>query len=310
MIVTVTMNPALDKTAGLPKLVPGALNRIASVRLDPGGKGVNVSRVVRELGGKSVCTGFVGGDTGRTLVRLLGERGLRAEFLPADGVTRTNLKIVEPDGALTELNEPGFPVTQEALDALLARIRRLAGKTGIVVLSGSLPGGADPGIYRDFTRELKAAGCRVLVDADGEAFRLALEAAPALVKPNRFELLQAFGLPQDTPDGRLPELCGKLIEKGVGLVILSLGADGAMFFTQGEALRAAGLRVPVRSTVGAGDSMVGAAAFAMERGLPLRELARLAMAASAGAVTTEGTNPPSLETVRELEQNVILTPLA
>lgn len=310
MIVTVTMNPALDKTAELPKLVPGALNRIASVRLDPGGKGVNVSRVIRELGGESVCTGFAGGDAGKTLVRLLTQSGLRSDFLPVDGVTRTNLKVVEPDGTLTELNEPGLAVTGDALDALLARVRRLAGKNGIAVLSGSLPKNADPGVYRDFARALAEAGCRVLLDADGEAFRLALEAAPALVKPNRFELLQAFGLPQTTPDGRLPELCGKLVERGVGFVILSLGADGAMFFTKDESLRAAGLRVPVRSTVGAGDSMVGAAAFALERGLPLRDLARLAMAASAGAVTTEGTNPPSLELVRELEEKIVLIPLA
>ncbi len=297
MIVTVTMNPALDKTANLTQLVPHALNRLQAVRTDVGGKGVNVSKMIAALGGHSVCTGFVGGDTGREVCRRLDACGIAHAFLTVEGDTRTNLKIVEGDGALTELNEPGITVTPPELAALQTKVRQLAGTTGIVVLSGSLPRGAQADTYRDFAHALRRVGCRVIVDADGAALREALTVPPHAIKPNLLELLQLFGLPQDTPEERLPALCGELLARGVSLVMLSMGARGALFVTHDAAWRAPACKVKVCSTVGAGDSMVGAAAFALERGYNLEQTARLAMACATGAVMTEGTNPPSTETV-------------
>jgi 1-phosphofructokinase len=150
----------------------------------------------------------------------------------------------------------------------------------------------------------------VVVDADGEAFRQALEAPPQVIKPNRFELLQYYGLPKDAPDEKLPALCRPLLDKGVEWVALSMGSDGAMFFTPRKAARALALDLPVRSTVGAGDSMVGALAYALEAGLGFEDTIRLAMAASGGAATTEGTNPPSLQLVEELKMKVDIRPIS
>ncbi len=309
MIVTVTMNPALDKTAHLTQLAPRALNRLEQVRVDAGGKGVNVSRMIAALGGHSVCTGFIGGDSGREVCRRLDADGISHAFLAVEGATRTNLKIIEADGALTELNEPGFTVTEQDLAALRSRVKQLAGQNGIVVLAGSLPRGAQTDTYRDFACALRRAGCRVIVDADGAALRAALQAPPHIIKPNRMELLQYFGLPQDTPDARLPALCRELLAQGVELVILSRGAQGALFVARDAAWQADACATAVRSAVGAGDSMVGAAAFALERGYDLEATARLTMASSGGAVMTEGTNPPSCETVLALMDHVELRPL-
>jgi 1-phosphofructokinase len=300
MIVTVTMNPALDKTADVVSLCPGALNRLRNVRIDAGGKGVNVSKLIKVLGGESVCTGFVGGSTGCELIERVAAFGLSGDFLKIDGVTRTNLKVIDKDSNLTELNEPGVKVGSSDLSALLDKTSALAGEGGLVVLSGSLPREAPVTTYRDFTEKLKAVGLRVILDADGPAFREGLKAKPDLVKPNDFELLQYFELPSDTNEEVLPGLCLKLLDKGVQWVVLSLGSRGAIFATDGNLAKVRTLKVEVRSTVGAGDSMVGAAAFALEQGLGFEETLRLCMAASVGAVTTEGTNPPSKELIEDL----------
>jgi 1-phosphofructokinase len=144
------------------------------------------------------------------------------------------------------------------------------------------------------------------VDADREPFRLALDVPPHVIKPNKYELLQLLGLPQDTNDSELPALCRPFIGKGVEFAALSMGKDGAMFFTSKRSARAKALPVKVLSTVGAGDSMVGAIAFALSRRLAFEETAKLAMACSIGAVTTKGTNPPSKELVDELLGKVTL----
>ena len=309
MIVTVTMNPALDKTAELERLKPHELNRLLDVRTDAGGKGVNVSKMLQVLGTESVCTGFVGGNSGWELCRRLDDLGIANRFLSVDGTTRTNLKVVDADGSLTELNEPGVCVTPADLDLLLGQIEELSGSRGIVVLSGSLPQNADANTYCLYAKALRQHGHTVLLDADGPSFQQALAAPPHVVKPNRYELLQCYGLPQDTPDRELPGLCRKLLHQGVSFVILSMGGAGAMFFSETECARAEALPVRVQSTVGAGDSMVGAVAYALEKGLSFEETVRLAMAASIGAVMTQGTTPPSLDLVKELKSKIALQPI-
>lgn len=307
MIVTVTMNPALDKTANVTKLLPGGLNRLGNLRTDPGGKGINVSKMISVLGGKSLCTGFVGGSSGRALCTMLEDLGLAAKFLQLSGNTRTNLKLIEGNGCLTELNEPGISVSELEISQIMEQLEQLTSPEDIVVLGGSLPEGAGPDTYRHFVKRLTDKGCRVILDADGEALRRGLEAAPHIVKPNRFELLQYFKLPQDTPDSQLPELGRLIVNNGVALVVISLGSDGAIFLSQDHSVLAKALPVSVQSTVGAGDSMVGALAYGLELELGLEDMVRLSMAASIAAVTTTGTNPPDLDLVNRLKTQIEIT---
>jgi 1-phosphofructokinase len=308
MIVTVTLNPALDKTASVDSMRPNALNRLRDVRIDAGGKGVNVSAMVKNLGGRTLATGFAGGSTGDELLARISERGIDHDFVRIGAMTRINLKVMDGEGRLTELNEPGPVILQEEWEQLERKLIGLASGGNLFVLSGSLPGGLPADTYQRLCITLGSAGAPVFVDADGEAFRLALEAPPGYIKPNRYELLQCFGREKDKApsESLLLELCGNLLDRGVRLVALSLGAEGALFVSAEGCWRGEALPVPVRSTVGAGDSMVGALAYGLDRGLPLEECLALSMAASNGAVTTEGTRAPEAPVVEDLLKQVRL----
>ncbi len=309
MIITVTLNPALDKTATIMPLMPGGLNRIQKSQLDAGGKGINVSKIIATLGGKSLATGFVGGSTGDALLSMLEQLSLTHDFVQTQGNTRINLKLLDEKYGITEVNDPGITITKADEYTLLEKFSTYAQQhaQSLFVLAGSMHAGAEPDFYQKLTQSLKSQGAKVFVDADGEAFAKALEAAPDFVKPNKEELLQYFhkDSTQAVSTDELINLCKHLVQnKGVGMVALSLGHEGAIFVTATQSIVAPALKVKPSSTVGAGDSMVGAVAYAVEQGYDLEDTVRLAMACSAGAVTTEGTKAPSLELITTLREQV------
>jgi 1-phosphofructokinase len=300
------MNPAIDKTAELERVAHGGLNRLKNVITDAGGKGINVSKAIKELGGETVATGFIGGSGGVLIKKALQEQGIRADFIEIGREIRTNLKVVEADGRVTEFNEPGPAVTDEELKLLTDKLLGYADKDTLFVLAGSIPGGVDRTIYKTLTQRLREKEARVFVDADGELFLHALEACPDIIKPNRRELEEYFDKDKDCRAGEaeLVTMGRQLLKKGIGLLAISLGRMGALFLTGDKVLRCPGLEVEAHSTVGAGDAMTAALAYGFSRGLPLGECAKLSIATSAGAVTTKGTKPPGRELVEELLQKV------
>lgn len=304
MIVTVTMNPAIDKTVEIERLRHGGLNRIQKVEYDAGGKGINVAKTIRELGGKSVAMGFLAGNSGKTIANVLGEKGIENDFVWVEGETRTNTKVYEKDGTLTELNEPGPAVTEAAVEKLLEKLEEYAGKDTLFVLSGSIPDGVPKDIYARITRRVHEKGSRVLVDADGELFRIALEARPDMIKPNRVELEELFGLAADACDEELWKAARSLQNQGIETIAVSMGKEGAMFLCGEYQVKCPALSVKIHSTVGAGDAMVAALAFAWEQKNGKEEMVRMCMAVSAGAVMTVGTKPPSAELVETLKKQV------
>lgn len=307
MIITVTMNPAVDKTAAIQSLELHALNRLTGVLRDIGGKGINVSRTVAALGGRSVSMGFLAGETGRGIQRALEELdGVAPDFLYVPGETRTNLKLVEPGGALTELNEQGPAVTDRDLGSLTARLEGRLSPGDLLVLSGSVGPGVPSDFYRSLTQLAHEKGARVFVDADGPLFSEALAAKPDIIKPNSFELCQLFGLERADED-TLIGLARRLNGQGVWLVCVSMGADGAIFAQNGQVYRAQGLKMEARSSVGCGDAMVAAIVYGLEEGLSLEDCLRLALATSAAACTTPGTRPPERELVDRLVGQVQLS---
>jgi 1-phosphofructokinase len=316
MIITLTLNPALDKTARVDVMKPHALNRLRDVTLNAGGKGVNVSAMIHALGGESIAVGFAGGGAGEELVSLITQKGLRSDFVPIAAVTRTNLKVIDHNGALTELNEPGPHISGDEWAALEQKLAGLAKKGSIVVLSGSLPAGLGKDTYQKLSAMLRQIGAAVFLDADGEALKLALEngpnTIPDYIKPNRFELLQYFGIADDDRVGevKLIELCRALLDKGIRLVALSMGGAGALFANKHGVWRSPALPVDLRSTVGAGDSMTGALIYGFDHALPEEHCFALAMAASAGACTTEGTNPPDCTLVDKLLEQTRIEKIA
>lgn len=306
MIYTVTLNPACDRTVVIEGFSVGEVNRIRESRQDPGGKSINVSKVIRALGGESTATGLLGGSTGEYIARALEQMGIRQEFVRVDAPTRTNLKVVDPlNGTYTDINDSGEPVAPEAMEQVLQRLLCQARPGDTAVLAGKLPKGAPEETYAVWTRALKQKGLSVYVDAEGGALREAVQAAPALIKPNERELAELTGCDTSTRE-EIAASAERLLAAGVGAVVVSRGAEGALCFCGEGRWQAGGLRVPVKSTVGAGDSMMAALALGEERGLDMPERFRLAMAVSAAKVMVSGSQPPERETVDSLLRQVRL----
>ncbi len=306
MIVTVTMNPAIDKTIEIDRLNRGNLNRIEKIEYDAGGKGINVSKTIHELGGESIATGFLGGNAGRVIEEILDSRGIKHDFVWVDGETRTNTKVCEQDGTVTELNEKGPEVTPEQLTNLLEKLDDLADDNVLFILAGSIPGNMEKDIYARIIERVHKKGAKVLLDADGELFRKGLEQKPDMIKPNQWEIEELQGFSHGVSDKKLINVAEKMQTEGIDTVVISLGKNGALFVCGSYVAKGMPLKVDVHSTVGAGDAMVAAMAYSFEKKMEPRETARLCMAVSAGAVMTVGTKPPEKQLVKQLMKRVIL----
>ena len=309
MIYTVTLNPALDKTATVENLRLDSVNRISELRVDPGGKGINVSKVVRELGAKTVAIALLGGHAGTMLRNMLAELGIECKVLEVEGETRTNLKIKDP--ALktnTDINEPGPEVTDEQLRGMLDGLVGEVGSGDIVVLSGSLPRGAAADTYKVWVAALKKTGAKVYLDADGDKLVRGIEAKPDLIKPNEIELGAMMGRTLDA-DEKIVEAARELIDGGLDRVMVSMGGAGALYVARDVTIKANPVKVPVGSTVGAGDSVVAALAYAQDKGLGLEDTMRLAMATGAANVMQSGTQAAPRELVDSLIDKVVVTRL-
>lgn len=306
MIVTVTMNPAIDKTVEVEALERGGLNRIGHVELDAGGKGINVSKTIHALGGSSIATGFVAGNTGKIIRNVMDEWEIENDFIEVAGETRTNTKVFEKTGELTELNEPGPELSEKDTQALLEKLEGYAGSETLFVLAGSVPRGVEKDIYRKIIEMVHKKGAKVLLDADGELFTNALQANPDIIKPNRVELEQYAGMDYIASEQELLEIAKKLMSQGIEKVIVSMGKSGALFLQGDYRVKCPGLKVKAHSTVGAGDAMVAALSYAWDKEMTPEETVKMCMAVSAGAVTTIGTKPPSREVVDSLMGQVCI----
>lgn len=311
MIYTVTLNPALDKTVEIESFTVDSVNRITAMRTDPGGKGINVSKVLGKLGGKSIAAGILGGATGKAILSALEDMGLETFFYFADGETRTNLKVVDKiRHTNTDINEPGLTVTEEFLNGLLRELLTKIAKDDIVVLSGSLPKGAPKNTYETWVKSCREAGAKTILDADGELLMEGLKASPYLIKPNNHELSRLVGRVLKTP-AELEEAARRLMdEHGIEKVVVSMGGDGALYVTGDATIYAEGLKVTVGSTVGAGDSVVAALAYAEESGMSLEETVRLSTATGAANVMCSGTQAADYSVIEKLIPKVVFRSLS
>lgn len=306
MIYTLTLNPAMDKTVVIEQFTAGGVNRIQSMRVDVGGKGINVSKCLKSLECSSVAAAFWGGMTGKQGVEFLKENGIGSIAVWVDEDTRTNLKIVDPVlHQNTDINEPGPTIIEEHITELLDKMDTYIHAGDILILSGSIPRGCPNTIYRDMIDRYRKKGAKVYLDADGENFRQGITAAPALIKPNIEELARYCGKNlEDIP--QIITAASEFMACGIDEVVVSLGPDGALLVKKGLCLKAEGLNVPVRSTVGAGDSMVAALACGEARGLSDVQRLKLAVAISAASVMCSGTQAPEAEIIEALYNKVII----
>ena len=304
MIATLTLNPAIDKIAHVDKLIVGDLNRLSDVKTTIGGKGINVARTLRALNERTEVFTVTAGTAGMLVEQYLRSNYYMAHIVKAEGNTRTNIKIIEADGSLTEINDAGPTVSREMLNLLTIKMVKSLKKGDTIILSGSLPDSVPTTIYRDLIEKAKAAGIYTILDADGEPFREGVSALPDIVKPNVRELRGYFGVTEQIDEKETSLLAQKLTRLGIGLVAASMGHQGAVFASADHAYFAKAVNVHTDSTVGAGDAMVGAIAYARHAGYDDEKLIRLSMAASAAACTSHGVN---MDIVEKLMDEVEIT---
>ncbi|MEU8570783.1 1-phosphofructokinase [Streptomyces pathocidini] len=289
MILTVTPNPSLDRTYELPGLTRGAVLRAAADRVDPGGKGVNVSRAVAAAGHRTAAVVPLGGPEGALLARLLGEHGIEVAGVPVAGSTRVNVTLVEADATLTKVNAAGPELTAGEAEALLETVRVRSASADWVACCGSLPRGLPPEWYAELVARAHRAGARIALDTSGPALDAALRERPDVVKPNAEELAEAVGRPLATV-GDAVRAAEELLDRGARAVLASLGADGQLL-VGGSGTYFGGARVAaVRSNVGAGDASL--AGFLAAGGVGEAALAA-AVAHGAAAVRLPGSQMPT-----------------
>lgn len=288
MIYTLTMNPALDRALTVAELTPDDTARVTEETFYAAGKGIDVSRVIKELGGSSVALGLVGGYDGLHLEGLLLNAGVLSDFTPIGGETRTNILLREASsGRHFAISASGPQVTAAEIGALYEKIRGLR-EPEYVVMSGSLPRGVNVEFYGQVILAARARGAVTIVDADGDALRAAITHAPCLIKPNIHELARLAGR---TLEGEAEILAAarELLARGIGEVLVSRGRQGLLLCSPMQVLKAVGPEIEAQSTVGAGDSVVAGFVLARSRGLEAGECLRWAAAAGAGTAMTPGT---------------------
>lgn len=300
-IATLTLNPALDITTATDEVRPADKLRCTEPRYDPGGGGINVARVVQRLGGEVTAIFPVGGPSGDMLQRLLRGEGVAFEAVPIAGLTRDSFTVDERgSGDQYRFVLPGPELSDAELAQCLDRIKALAPAPRFLVVSGSLPPGIAPDCLRRVGEACAAMGAGLIIDSSGPALEQAAGCGIYLLKPNLRELELLTGRTINSPDAE-SKAARELIERGFGeVIVLSLGARGALLVTADGEERFPSLDVPVRSAVGAGDSMVAALVLGLDRGMPLREAVRYGVAAGAAALITPGTELAEREDVERL----------
>lgn len=310
--ITVTLNPAIDQTVRLARLVPGHVHRAHGVRDDAGGKGINVAACLADWGVPTAALGVLGTDNDGVFRSLFETRGIADACLRVPGATRTNIKLVEDDGGeTTDINLPGLELDGAQLDRVAAALaaRLTAGMP--VVLSGSLPKGLPADAWAQLQATVSAAGGRVLLDTSGDALVAALGHAtpPYVVKPNRHEL-EAWTGRALTDRASLLAAGRSLLDRGIALVAISMGSDGALFLDRSGALVARPARLAQGSTVGAGDAMVaGIAAALLAPAFSLAACARLATAFSMSRLASGDARQLDPAQVRALADGVLIETL-
>ncbi|UED84183.1 1-phosphofructokinase [Streptomyces profundus] len=289
MILTVTPNPSLDRTYEVPALRRGAVLRAETDRVEPGGKGVNVSRAVAAAGGRTTAVLPLGGPEGALLARLLDGRGVEVAGVPLAGSTRVNITLVEPDGTLTKVNAAGPALTPEEAAALLATVRARAADAGWIACCGSLPRGLEPDWYAELVAHAHRAGARVALDTSGAALLAALAERPDVVKPNAQELTEAVGRPLATV-GDAVKAAEELRARGAGAVLASLGPEGQLLVSAAGTYWGHAPVACVRSDVGAGDASLAGFLAAGGQG---QEALAAAVAHGAAAVGLPGSAMPA-----------------
>ena len=289
MIATITLNPCLDEHVTVHGLMVDESNRLTSLHHYAGGKGIDVSRAIHEMGGRTIAYGFVGGHEGRTLEILLDKEGVPFSFTPIKQETRTNFIITDTKTSQqTRINAPGPHISKEELERFYRKVREIHPEPDLMVVSGSIPPGVPANIYYDIVLEAKGYGVRTILDSEGLWLEEGIKAKPYLIKPNVHEVGELLKRELATEEAIIKAALN-LVEMGIEVVVISRGRDGIIAATKENIVKAVPPPVKVRSALGAGDCTIAGLALKLAYGEPLIEAYRLAVAMGTAAVLTPGT---------------------
>ncbi len=301
-VVTITLNPALDLTGSLSELNVGSVSLVSQSNLHAAGKGVNVAKVLSDLGAQVTVTGFLGKDNPELFHQLFSQIDVVDSFIEVGGATRINVKLVEDSGRVSDINFPGVQVTQEEIARFEKVLFELAKDHDYFVIAGSLPGGVSPQQCANWIAQLREQGKKVLFDSSKLALAAGVSSQPWLIKPNDEELSELMGQHLTSAE-QCQSAAETLGDKGIENIVVSMGAEGVMWLNRGEWLCATPPKMSVVSTVGAGDTLVAGMCWGHMQAMPRKELLRFATALSAMAVSQVGVGLTSQKELDNIKLN-------
>jgi 6-phosphofructokinase 2 len=308
MIYTITLNPALDRTLWIQKVRDDVSNRILEEKSFAGGKSVDVSKVLKNLGVDNIALGFVGGFAGRELEGRLLNEGIETDFVRVSGETRTNIIIHETGtGKQLAFNASGPEIKPDELMQFIEQLEKLP-CGDVVAIGGSIPLGVSPEIYRKIISLVKRCQAKVVLDVDGEALRQGIKALPNVIKPNIHELSELAGRELNGLD-EVVSAARSINQQGVEIVLVSMGAKGILLVSDGEQYLAVPPNVNVESTIGAGDSSVAGFIFGLVQGKDLKQCLIYAVAAGTATTLRQGTALCQKDDFERIVPLVLLTDL-
>ncbi|MGV3000566.1 1-phosphofructokinase [Vibrio sp. E150_018] len=309
-VVTITLNPALDLTGQLTdNLSVGSVSLVSSSTLHPAGKGVNVAKVLSDLGADVTVTGFLGADNQEAFCQLFKGINANDRFIRVSGATRINVKLVDQASEVSDINFPGVEVDQTAIEAFEATLDELANDHDYFVMAGSLPRGISPELCAQWIESLHQKGKKVIFDSSRQALKAGLNSHPWLIKPNDEELSDLIGKELHSIED-CQQAAQTLESKGIDNIVVSMGSKGVMWLNQGQWLQAKPPKMAVVSTVGAGDTLVAGLIWGHinqdldKDNWPQQQILSFATALSALAVTQTGVGVTDLNTVKNLQQKI------
>ena len=310
MIATVTLNPSLDRIVSVDGFSLGSTLATSGARQVAGGKGINVARVIKVLGGEAIATGFLGGPTGELMETILREEGLKAEFVRIKGTTRSNLTILDPTSKTeTHLMEPGPKVDKKELGQFKRKFKRIIAGSKFLALSGSLPLGVKQNFYAELVQLAKEEGVRTVLDSRGEALLEGIKASPFMVKPNRRELEEIAGEKLHRRKDMI-KVIRSLLDKGIEIVALSLGREGAVVASNERIWSVSPPEIKVVNSVGSGDALVTGLIYSFTKGAGMEEAIRLGMACALSNALISGAGLCRKEAIEKFYPRIRISSLS
>ena len=306
-VLTITLNPAIDVTIQLNELQVGEVNRQESVEIHAAGKGLNIAQVLKDLGHEVIVSGFLGTTNRQIFDNHFKEAQFQPEFIYIEGETRQNIKIAEHSGRMTDLNGKGFLVSEQDKKNLFQKIEMILPQVEVVAIAGSLPQGFSIDELKQLIKLIQGQGKKVALDTSGKALVAAIECQPWMIKPNTDELVESYQLPAATY-AEQKKLFENLAE--IEHVVISMGEDGVNWLHNTQPLHAKAPKVVVKSTVGAGDSLLAGMIHGLMNGFSAEETLKTATAIASHAVTQIGFRIPNAEKLVQLKAQTTINSLS